>query len=336
MPFTRKRIASIAATAALTAALTVTVGGPSTAEPDIKDVEAKVQNLYHQAEVAAEDYNEARERLRTSKTRLQAIRSDLARQRTRTELMRSQIARSVVNQYQGQSLSSTTQVILADDPDAFLERLSTVSAFNEQQSALMSDFARQSKSLDMQSQLASRHLAEVAIFTTQMRKKKAEIDQAAAGARQELNRVKAEDRLRVRADGHGSSRGGERIPQEITEVPASGRGAAAVKFALSQLGDRYVYGAAGPDLWDCSGLTMRAWEAAGVQLPHQSRMQMAQGTPVAPANLQPGDLVAYYSPISHIGIYIGNGKLVHAANPSRPVEVVAVDSMPITGAVRVG
>ena len=81
---------------------------------------------------------------------------------------------------------------------------------------------------------------------------------------------------------------------------------------------------------------MRAWEAAGVRLPHQSQMQMDMGTPVAISELRPGDLVAYYSPISHVGMYIGGGRLVHAANPTRPVEVVPVDSMPINRAVRVG
>ncbi len=109
-----------------------------------------------------------------------------------------------------------------------------------------------------------------------------------------------------------------------------------MEFALAQVGDAYVYGAAGPDAWDCSGLTMAAWQAAGISLPHQSQMQMSQGTPVAISELQPGDIVAYYSPISHVGMYIGNGQLVHAANPSSPVEIVPVDSMPISSAVRTG
>lgn len=333
MPFTQKRIARVAAAIATTTALSVAVVSPSRAEPDINDVEAKVQRLYHAAEVAAEDYNEARERLRHSKARLAAIRADLARQRSRTELLRSQIARSVVDQYQGQALSSTAQVVLSNDPDSFLERLSTVSAFDEQQSALMADFARQSRSLEMQRETASRGVKEVAASVAKMKQTKTTIDRSAAGAREELQQLKAEDRARVRAE--APSRGGQRV-QDLADVPASGRGAVAVRFALQQVGDRYVYGAAGPDSWDCSGLTMRAWEAAGVQLPHQSRMQMEQGTPVSISDLRPGDLVAYYSPISHIGMYIGNGKLVHAANPSRPVEVVPVDSMPINGAVRVG
>jgi cell wall-associated NlpC family hydrolase len=115
----------------------------------------------------------------------------------------------------------------------------------------------------------------------------------------------------------------------------SARAQVAVQTALAQVGDPYVYGAAGPDAFDCSGLTMYSWAAAGVSISHASSAQPGEGTPVSISSLQPGDLVFYYSPISHVGMYIGNGQLVHAANPSRPVEVVPVDSMPIAMAVRI-
>jgi cell wall-associated NlpC family hydrolase len=117
---------------------------------------------------------------------------------------------------------------------------------------------------------------------------------------------------------------------------ASGSAAIAVRTALAQVGDPYVYGAAGPDSFDCSGLTMYAWAAAGVSISHASSMQPSEGTPVSISELMPGDLVFYYSPISHVGMYIGNGQIVHASNPSSPVEVVPLNLMPIAMAVRVG
>jgi peptidoglycan DL-endopeptidase CwlO len=116
--------------------------------------------------------------------------------------------------------------------------------------------------------------------------------------------------------------------------PASGRAAAAVDFAYAQLGDRYVYGGTGPDAWDCSGLTMMAWRAAGVSLPHSSRGQYSAGTHVSRSQLQPGDLVFFYSPISHVGIYIGGGRIIHAPNPSRRVEIAPISYMPYAGATR--
>jgi cell wall-associated NlpC family hydrolase len=119
-------------------------------------------------------------------------------------------------------------------------------------------------------------------------------------------------------------------------VPASGRAAAAVRYAMAQIGDAYVFGAAGPSAWDCSGLTMMAWRAAGVSLPHSSSAQMGSGRRVSQSQLQPGDLVFYYSPVSHVGMYIGNGQIVNAENPSVGVKITGVNSMPYAGAVRPG
>ena len=124
-------------------------------------------------------------------------------------------------------------------------------------------------------------------------------------------------------------------PAAPVSAPTGGA-ATAVATALDQVGDAYAYGAAGPDAFDCSGLTMYAWAAAGVSLPHSASMQAGSGVPVAYSDLQPGDLVFYYSPVSHAGIYVGDGQLVHAANESAPVEVVPLDAMPITAIRRVG
>jgi cell wall-associated NlpC family hydrolase len=102
----------------------------------------------------------------------------------------------------------------------------------------------------------------------------------------------------------------------------------AVDTAMAQRGDAYVWAAAGPDSFDCSGLTQYAYAAAGISLPHSSSMQSRMGTPVARDQLQPGDLVFFYSPVSHVGIYIGNGQMVHASTYGQPVKVAPVDSMP--------
>ena len=110
----------------------------------------------------------------------------------------------------------------------------------------------------------------------------------------------------------------------------------AVNTALAQVGDRYVYGATGPNSFDCSGLTSFSYKAAGISLPRTSKAQSTFGTPVSKGNLQPGDLVFFYSPVSHVAMYIGNGQIVHALNSSKPVQVMKLDSMPsYAGARRV-
>src|SRR3712207_2385998 len=110
----------------------------------------------------------------------------------------------------------------------------------------------------------------------------------------------------------------------------------AVNTALAQVGDRYVYGATGPNSFDCSGLTSFSYKAAGISLPRTSKAQSTFGAPVSKANLRPGDLVFFYSPVSHVAMYIGNGQIVHALNSSKPVQVMKLDSMPsYSGARRV-
>ena len=117
---------------------------------------------------------------------------------------------------------------------------------------------------------------------------------------------------------------------------ASGAAQTAVSTALAQVGDRYAYGASGPNSFDCSGLTSFSYKAAGVSLPRTSKAQATVGTPVSKANLQPGDLVFFYRPVSHVAMYIGNGQIVHALNSSKPVQVMNLDSMPsYAGARRV-
>jgi peptidoglycan DL-endopeptidase CwlO len=328
VPNGRKRTASVLATLCITA-----LGGsmlnatPTFAEPTIHDVQAKVDKLYEQAEQASERYNDARTHMEKAQVRLKALRADLDRQRARVDAVREQVAAAVVSQYQGQALSSTTQVLLSDDPDSFLDQLATVSEYNDQRSQMMVDFATQAKQLEMRQEAAKRELARIADTKKQLATEKAEIDEKAAEAKELLGRLEAERSQSL-------SRSAERVP--LANVSVSGRAGAAVQYALAQVGDAYVYGATGPDAFDCSGLTMMAWAQAGVSLPHSSSGQQGYGTPVSQSQLQPGDLVFYYNPVHHVGIYIGNGQIVHAANPSTGVRVDSVNSMPYSGAVRPG
>lgn len=118
--------------------------------------------------------------------------------------------------------------------------------------------------------------------------------------------------------------------------PASGGAQKAVQTAMAQIGDPYVWGAAGPNAYDCSGLTMTAWAAAGVSLPHSSSGQMGYGTRVSRSQVRAGDLVFFYSPVHHVGLAISNTMMVHASTYGVPVQVAPIDSSPFTGATRLG
>jgi peptidoglycan DL-endopeptidase CwlO len=324
----RKRISVIAACGIATLGGSLLVAAPSSAEPDIEEVQARVDRLYHEAEQASERFNDARVELQRTQARLKSLRADLERQEQKVEDVRARVASTVVAQYQGQALSTTSQVFLSEDPDAFLDQLQTVTAYNDQQGQLMAEFANQIKRLELREAAAKRELAGLARTKEKLAKEKAEIDEKAGKAESLLDELEAE--ARAARPSRSSAR------PALTNVAVSGRAGAAVNYALAQVGDAYVYGAAGPDAFDCSGLTMMAWAQAGVSLPHSSSAQMSSGPSVSSDALQPGDLVFYYSPVSHVGIYIGNGQIVHAANPSTGVQITGVFSMPYSGAVRPG
>jgi peptidoglycan DL-endopeptidase CwlO len=306
------------------------VATPTYAKPDVTSVKARVDTLYHQAEQASERYNQARDSLKQARVQLQALQADLDRQQAKVDDVRQQVAAAVVSQYQGDALSSTTQVLLSKNPNAFLDQLSTVSQYNDQRSQMMADFAVQAKQLEIRQEAAKRQLAQIADTKTKLATEKAEIDKKAAAAKALLGRL--QERA---AAAQEPSRSAERVPL-TTSVPTSGNASAAVQYAMAQVGKAYVYGAAGPNAFDCSGLTMAAWRQAGVSLPHSSSAQQGFGTPVSASNLRPGDLVFYYQPVSHVGMYIGNGMIVNAENPSAGIRVAPLYSMPFVGAVRPG
>ena len=327
----------------------LSVATPTQAEPDIDTVQSRVDRLYHQAEQASERYNDARLEVKAARGRLTALESRLARQKRKVETVRAQVATAVVAQYQGQALSSTSQVMLSDDPDDFIDQLTTVSAFNDQQSQMMAEFAVQARRLETREQAAQREVTTIAETSRELGEEKAEIDDKAAKAKELLKTLeeraaatasRSEARTASRSAAASSSRTEATAPGSAAapaaSAPASGRAAAAVRYAMAQVGKSYVYGAAGPSAFDCSGLTMMAWAQAGVGLPHSSGAQMGSGTPVSQSELQPGDLVFYYSPVSHVGMYIGNGQIVNALNPGAGVGVSGVNDMPYSGAVRPG
>jgi cell wall-associated NlpC family hydrolase len=322
----RKRLISALAGLALAASIGL-VPGTASADPDIDDVEKRVDDLYHEAEAAQERYHDIKLELDELRADLRSLESDQARQGRRMETAQEQVRESVIRQYQGENLSAVGQVFVSEDPGAFLDQLSTMTSYNDLQSQMFSAYAREAKALDIRSDATQTRLDDIAAAEQKLAEEKANVDEKLAEAKELLSRLEAEERERMTAS---------RSTTALPDVAASGSAGAAVQFAMAQVGDAYVYGAAGPDAYDCSGLTMAAWAAAGVALPHSSSAQYGSGPHISASALQPGDLVFYYSPISHVGMYIGNGMIVHAANPGTGVAVAGLYSMPYVGAVRPG
>jgi peptidoglycan DL-endopeptidase CwlO len=323
----RWRIVTALSGIALFASLGLGSSAPAQAEPDIEDVQARVDRLFHEAEQASERLHDAELELAELKSDLSSLTADQQRQDASLEAARDELQDSIVSQYQGQSLAAVGQVVVSDDPSDFLSGLSTMSAYQGVQAQLFDAYATEAKALDIRADATGDRLADIRRTEALLVEEKAEIERKHGEAEVLLDRLKEEERAAL------LSRGSIRLPSGLE---TSGRASAALAYAMAQVGDSYSYGAAGPNAFDCSGLTMMAWAQAGVGLPHSSSAQYGSGPHVPASELRPGDLVFYYSPISHVGMYIGNGLIVHAANPGAGVRVSELYSMPYVGAVRPG
>ena len=333
MAHTRKRVGATVLGLCAIAAISFVPATPAQADPDIKDVKVRVDRLYHEAEAAQERLHDARLELVDLRHDLTGLEADQDRQDARLAAVRDQVSDAVVRQLEGEGISTVGQIVVSDDPASFLDSLSTMSSFNDLQASLLTNYDTELEALDIRHEATDARTKEIAGLTNQLAAEKKTVDDKLAEAKSVLADLETKERERVLAS-RGSS---ARVPTSVSvSVPASGRAAAAVQYALAQVGDAYVYGAAGESAFDCSGLTMRAWAQAGVSLPHSSSAQFGSGPHIAASELQPGDLVFYYSPISHVGMYIGNGMIVHAANPGTGVAVSGLYSMPYVRAVRPG
>jgi len=320
-------------------ALTLSPGSSAAdphAKPTLAQVQRKVEHLDRQAEQASERFNTIREQLKTTRARLSAVQADFSRQRAKVTRMQDDIAALVVAGFQGTSLGTTASLVLSNDPDQFLQTLSTVESVADTQSRMFTRYLRLRQGLDAKQAQLQDEVGAIRAAKVDMAKQQTTIKKKSDAAEALLSSLQAAQRERLVAQQDNSVSVQPTNSGSTPNVPASGRAKIAVDFALAQLGDPYVYGAAGPDAWDCSGLTMGAWGAAGVYLPHSSSMQYSYGTPVASSDLQPGDLVFFYSPISHVAIYIGGGQVVHAPHTGDVVRIAPMSEMPYAGAVRPG
>jgi len=340
---------SVATCAVLTLGLTaVPSSSVATPDPSLSEVEDRVDAAYHAAEQASERYNAIAEDMVDTKTKIKGLEADVARQNRTFLKLRKQVGATVADELTSSPMGPTTQLLTSDDPDEFLGRLSALQSYNSSQADALAAYETRARELGVRKDQLRSTVAVLEAAKKDAAKEEATLDDNAAKAEALLaaltqaEREAVEDAAAEDAAAEDAAAEEPAAPEAAPSTPstpsvdASGRAAAAVEFAMAQVGDAYVYGAAGPNSWDCSGLTMGAYGAAGVSLPHSSSAQAGMGSAVSTSAMSPGDLVFYYSPISHVGIYIGNGQLVHAANPSRPVEIVPVNSMSITAVRRVG
>jgi peptidoglycan DL-endopeptidase CwlO len=350
---------SVAAAAALAVGLSATgsvaVPGPTTppAPTTSRQALTQLREFNEQFEKVTEQYNDARILLakRKAESRAAAARAEAAARAVSG--YRARVKTLVKSESRSDPFGTFGAMLSSGSPGEFAAQASIIDVVASRRAAVLTEAAKASAAAAKAKEQATAATAAAAKLTRELAAKRSDLSQRAAQSKALFDRLSAEERRAFLSspphsedDTARASRAEPRAstpapapapaPAPSTSAPVSGKAGVAVATAKAQLGKPYVWAAGGPDSFDCSGLTMYSWAAAGVSLPHSSSMQMSSGTQVSTSALQPGDLVFYGSPVHHVAIYVGSGQIIHAPQAGDVVRYASVDVMGIAGATRPG
>jgi cell wall-associated NlpC family hydrolase len=330
------RALSLAIASALGIATIALVPSTGSADPNvsIEEVQQRVDDLYHQGEEATERAHDITLQVHAAQRSLARLRADIRQQEREFEGLREVLADAAAEMYATGGIDPSMQMMLSSDPDDFLLQAQSLDQVLRSQDADLRRAQVAQLELARDKARADQELAELRDLQAEAQKERDAANAKLAQAEQLLSRLKAEERERLAAiQERRAAQAAAAARSESSSTPSSssppaptssgsGRGSTAVAFANAQVGKAYVFGASGPNAYDCSGLTSAAWAQAGVSLPHSASAQYGVTSRVDAGSLQPGDLLFFYSGISHVGMYVGGGMMVHASNPSTGVERV--------------
>ncbi|MEU3895716.1 MULTISPECIES: C40 family peptidase [unclassified Streptomyces] len=310
----RTRVTVLTTAAAAAVALSSQAANAAPSEKPSKDeVKAKVDKLYQEAEQATEKYNGAKEKQEKLQKEISTIQDNVARGQEELNDLRDGLGSMASSQYRSGGIDPSLQLFLSADPDNYLDKASTLDQLSGQQVETLKKVQEKQRDLAQQRAEASEKLKDLSATRTELGKKKKEVQGKLSSAQKLLNSLTAKEKAALQAEEQRATRSSERQVLSGTSTPASGRAAAAFAAAQSKIGTPYVYGATGPSSFDCSGLTSWAYAQAGVGIPRTSQAQTGAGTRISSmSDLQVGDLVFFFSDLHHVGLYAGNGQVLHA------------------------
>ncbi|MCX3061554.1 C40 family peptidase [Streptomyces beihaiensis] len=313
--------------------------GKSAASPDLEAVRKKLDTLYHQAAVATDEYNAAQEEADQQSTAIVDLAKKIVAGRQKLDRLKSGAGATAREQYRTGGIPPEAQFLLSGDPGQFLDTAGRVYQGQQAAKNLMTQLTNTQKTL---ADYADRASAKWKSLDEESRKKaaaKKRIEARIKAAKAIEDHLKKQQRERLReleAQAEQKAQTAWLSSGVLKEIKAkaSSAGEKAVRFATEQLGKPYVWGAEGPDSYDCSGLTSQAWAAAGHPIPRTSQEQWKQLKHVDIKDMRPGDLIIYHDDASHVGMYIGDGAIIHAPHPGRNVTIAGAGSMAMLGVVR--
>ncbi|MFE2880201.1 NlpC/P60 family protein [Streptomyces roseus] len=333
---TRTRVTVLTATAAAAVALSAHGASAAPAQPSKDEVKSKVDALYEEAEQATEKFNGAKERQETLEKEIGQLQDAVARGQDELNQLRSTLGSMASAQYRTGGMDQSVALFLSGDPETYLDKASTLEQLSGKQVEAVQKIQAKQRSLAQKRQEASGKLADLDATRKELGEKKKASQDKLAEAQALLNTLTAQERTALKDDESRASRS-DSDRADLGNVKASGRAGAALAAAKTKLGSAYVSGATGPSAFDCSGLTQWAYKQANVSISRTTYTQANDGTRLySQSQLQPGDLVLFYSDLHHVGLYAGNGMVLHASNPRGGVKYEAIGNMPFQFGVRIG
>lgn len=342
-------------------------------KPTLEETKKKVDELHRQAGAATQKYNAAKEKTAQQRKKVDAMLDDVAKRTDQLNDARRTLSTFATAQYRTGGVSDTATLLLADDPQGYFSQSHVMERLTVKQKKAVEDFKEQQREASKKRAKAAKSLSGLTEAQKQLAKDKKTVQTKLSQARTLLSELTAEEKARLaaiekkkqeearrkaaeaerkaeeeRKQREAAARKAaqeEEQPQQEEEQPPpstaqptddsyAAKAEKVIEFAKGELGKPYVWGATGPNSYDCSGFTQAAWRAAGVELPRVTYDQVNVGTKVAKSDMKPGDLIFFYDDISHVGIYVGGGQMIHASKPGDDVKYESIDYMPFHSAVR--
>ncbi|MEU9982501.1 C40 family peptidase [Streptomyces sp. NPDC050856] len=312
---------------------------PALPGKSLEEVRREIDALYRQAASATDAYNLAEERARKQSTEIAELGRAIAAGQARIAELRKRAGAAARAQYRNGGIPDGARLVLSGDPRLFLDGAGRVQQGQKATKDLLGELEQAQADLESYTKDASSHWTRLEAGRVKQAKAKKEIEARIAAARALESRLRVTERQRLLALEREEQRRAQTAWLGTGALgPATAgtgpQGSKAIEFATAQLGKPYVWGAEGPDSYDCSGLTSQAWAAAGRSIPRTSQEQWRLLPRIDVKDMRPGDLIIYHADASHVGMYIGDGMIVHAPRPGRNVTVAGAGSMAILGVVR--
>jgi cell wall-associated NlpC family hydrolase len=283
--------------------------GPAWAQNSPEDINDEIEAADDDLAAAVEEYNQMAQQVDDNREMITETEASLAIAEDELNALRDQLADYINSTYVDQGIGDTAMLLESGSPDAFVERLDRLNSANLYNFALMDDLRAASDEYTAQLDLLSDLQEDLETEEAELQKTADELTSRMDDLEEEWKTAAGEE---VAAFNEYD------LPHMTDDQYA------VVRFALDQVGEPYVWGSAGPDSWDCSGLMKGAYAQIGIELPHNAAAQNGMVASISVDELQPGDFV-FYNNLAHVGMYIGNGLIVHAPNSTTVVKIVEVD-----------